>query len=111
MPLHCPRQIPGYNACLDCRNRHDNECWADMGGVVFANGERRSGMPVSEKLANILTIEERIALLEDRPEVPPVDIVVISHKDYQQLVRFMQVLEEKINAHTIATGKKPPQWS
>ena len=40
-----------YNACLDCRNRHERECWVNF--------------PAAVNLAEILTIPERVAILED----------------------------------------------
>jgi len=85
MPLNCPRNFLKYNDCLDCRHRHENKCWFNV--------------PIVQKLSDILTIEERIAILEDRKEVPPVDIVTISRQDYQQLQRLLLLLEEKINSH------------
>ena len=85
MPLNCPRNILQYNYCLVCGSRHDNECWANI--------------PVSLKLADILTIEERISILEDRKESPPVNIVTITRDDYQQLQRLILSLKEKLETH------------
>ena len=92
MPLHCPKFTQDYNdfyskynACLDCNKRHDNECWAIPQASV--------------KLADILTIEERIAILEDRRESPEVNIVTISRQDYQQLQRLILSLKEKLETH------------
>jgi len=85
MPLNCPRNIPDYNYCLHCGSRHGNECWVNL--------------PVSQKLADILTIEERIAILEDRKEVPEVNIVTITKDDLQQLQRLLLHLQEKLDSH------------
>jgi len=91
-PQSCPKFTQNYNsyysrynACLDCGNRHENECWFSF--------------PISVKLSDILTLEERVAILEDRKESPEVNIVTITHQDYQQLQRLILSLEEKINSH------------
>lgn len=102
-PLDCPKGFLEYNACLGCSKRHKakltsgDECWARM--------------PISEKLANILTLEERIAILENRKEVPPVDIVTITYQDYQQLQRLILSLEEKINSHIDKTKSKKKSYN
>ena len=100
MPLECPRfardyntYFSKYNACLDCRYRHDNECWYHVRD--------------SRKLADILTINERVAILEDRKETPEVNIVTMTKQDYQQLQRLLLTLHEKLNSHIDKTqGKK-----
>ncbi len=93
MPSNCPLGYRlDYNDCLDCRHRHENECWANL--------------PISQKLSDILTLEERIAILEDRKEAPPVNIVTISHQDYQQLQRLILSLKEKLESHITSSGKK-----
>lgn len=94
-PLHCQRGLLEYNACLSCRYRDKNKC--------------NLNMPVTVKLADILTIEERVAILEDRKEVPPVNIVTISRQDYQNLQRLILALQEKINSH-IDRSKKAKQY-
>jgi len=92
MPLNCPRNIPDYDACLDCRLRYENQC--------------RANLPVSQNLADILTEEERISILENKRGTS-VSIVTISHQDYQQLQRLILSLQEKIETHISATvGKK-----
>lgn len=104
MPLNCPlftsaylSYFARYNACLGCGKRHENECWADL--------------PIARSLSDILTIEERVAILEDRKEVPPVNIVTMSRKDYQQLQRLLLLLEERINSHIDRTeGNKDYQF-
>ncbi len=92
MPLNCSLHFSLYNDCLSCRYLHENECWAKL--------------PVARKLTDILTIEERIAILEDRREIPPVDIVTITRKDYQQLQRLILSLEEKLNTHIDKSRKR-----
>ncbi len=92
MPQNCPNFNQRYNACLDCRNRHQNECWANF--------------PIVEKLVDILTTEERLAILEDRKETPPVNIVTITHDDYQQLQRLILMLKEKLESHIDKTKPK-----
>ena len=66
MPLECPKfthdynhAFSSYNACLDCGHRHGNECW-------YYN-------KCSVNLSDILTISERISILEDTAikEEPP----------------------------------------
>ena len=96
MPLNCSRYMLKYNDCLDCRYRTKNECWANS--------------PVSLKLADILTNEERIAILEDRKEVPEVNIVTITHEDYQQLQRLILILKEKVEKHVGETKKKKSKF-
>ncbi len=58
MPLECPKftraynsAFSEYNACLSCGSRHGDECWLSR---------------PSRKLADILTTDERISILEDR---------------------------------------------
>lgn len=85
MPLNCPKYRLEYNTCLDCRYRHENECWANL--------------PIPKKLSPILTAEERIAILEDRKETPDVNIVTMTHNDYQQLQRLIMSLKEKLESH------------
>ncbi len=99
MPLECPRFIleyntyfSKYNACLDCRNRHDNQCWYNIKS--------------SRNLSDILTIEERINMLEDKQEVPEINIVTITKHDYQQLQRLLLSLQEKLNSHIEKTQGK-----
>lgn len=48
-PIECPKLFVEYNACLDCRFRHDYECW--------------QGRPI--KLKDVLTVDERVSILED----------------------------------------------
>jgi hypothetical protein len=96
MPFNCPRFYPEYNACLGCRNRHDNDCWANL--------------PITQKLSDILTIEERVGILEDRKEIPAVNVVTITKQDYQQLQRLLLSLQEKVDGlsttkHRITSGK------
>ena len=92
MPLNCPQNRLEYNACLSCGRRHGNECWA---------------IPqVSQKLADILTVEERISILEDRKEVPEVNIVTLSHQDYQQLQRLILSLKEKLETRIDSSKRK-----
>jgi hypothetical protein len=101
MPLNCPKftqqynsYYARYNACLDCGSQHGNECWFNF--------------PTAQKLADILTLEERVAILEDRKESPEVNVVTISHQDYQQLQRLILSLQERIDSHiglTIAKKK------
>ena len=94
MPLNCPKKRLPYNACLDCHFRNDNECWANL--------------PISQKLADILTITERVSILEDRKETPAVNIVTITKQDYQQLQRLILSLKEKLESHITqgVTSKK-----
>ncbi len=84
MPLECPNGFAQYNACLSCGYRHENECWTSK---------------PFRALRDILTIEDRICLLEDRKEVPEVNIVTMTHKDYQQLQRLLLSLQEKLYNH------------
>ena len=90
MPLNCSRGLLEYNACLNCRYQHMNECWFNL--------------PITIKLSDILTLSERIAILEDRKEPPEVNIVTISKQDYQQLQRLILSIQEKINSHVDATA-------
>ena len=92
MPLNCPNYWLEYNACLSCRSRVDNRC-------CFSTNSPR-------KLSDILTVEERVSILEDKGGVPPVDIVTISRADYQQLQRLLLLLEEKINKHIEKTPRR-----
>lgn len=85
MPLNCTKYRLKYNDCLDCRYRHENECWANI--------------PIPQKLSSVLTMEERVAILEDRKEPPDVNIVTISKQDYQQLQRLLLSLQEKLDSH------------
>ncbi len=52
MPLNCPVDLLHYNACTNCRNRDGIDCIASY------------AVPI--KLSSILTIGERLAILEDR---------------------------------------------
>jgi len=54
MPLNCPKHYSEYNACLECGCKHGKEC------------VRFTPTPIVEKLSDILTLEERISLLEDK---------------------------------------------
>ncbi len=54
MPLNCPLILLPYNACRVCRQRHDKECWANP--------------LVPMKLSDLLTVDERIAIIEDKME-------------------------------------------
>ena len=85
MPYNCPKQYPEYNACLGCRHQHESDCWANL--------------PVVLKLSEILTMEERVSILEDREETPAVNVVTITKKDYQQLQRLLLSLQEKLDSH------------
>ncbi len=104
-PLNCPRWtrdynkgFKGYNACLSCGSRHDNECW------VIPQG--------SQKLSDILTLEERVSILEDRKESPEVNVVTISKQDYQRLQKLLLLIEERINTHIEkTTGKKRSKYT
>ncbi len=84
MPLNCPRLFAKYHDCLTCDFRHENECWASK---------------PFRPLRDILTTEERICILEDRKEVPEVNIVTLTHKDYQQLQRLLLSIQEKLYSH------------
>ena len=50
MPLNCPMDFLEHDACRGCRFHHDGGC--------------RSNLPILQKLSDILTIEERLSLLE-----------------------------------------------
>lgn len=82
MPINCPRNRLQSDACLECDSRLNNRCTSSH-----------------ENLAEILTIEERVSLLEGRKESPEVNIVTISYKDYQQLQRLILSLQEKVESH------------
>ena len=80
MPINCPTYRLEYNDCLSCRSRVDNRC-------CFNNHLPR-------KLSEILTVEERVSILEDKGGVPPVDIVTITRKDYQQLQKINKYVDK-----------------
>ena len=94
-PIHCQRGLLQYNACLSCRYRDGDKC--------------NLNMPITVNLADILTLDERLSILEDRKEVPPVNIVTITRQDYQNLQRLILSLQERLLAHidkSKKTGKK-----
>ena len=93
MPLNCPLGIPRYNYCATCRHRSDDECSAN---ALY---------PI--KLKDILTLDERLALIEDRPEMPS----VTDDRDYQSLRDRLLLLEEKLNSHIDKTAKPKSQYS
>ena len=89
MPYNCPKRFPEYNACLGCRYQHESDCWANL--------------PVAVKLSEILTMEERVSILEDRKEAPAVNVVTITKQDYQQLQRLILSLQEKLDTYITKT--------
>ncbi len=99
MPLECLAYTRDYNyayseynACVGCKHRHENECWYQV--------------TIPRKLADILTINERIAILEDKQSNPEVNIVTLTKQDYQQLQRLLLSLQEKIDSHIEKTQGK-----
>lgn len=109
MPLNCPECYPDYDACLACCNRNGKECWAFMPYCP----------PM--KLSGILTIEERIAILEDRLADPNItgnikgnEARFIKSKDYQKLERMVllvEEIEEKLNNHIDKTAKPKSSYA
>ncbi len=85
MPLTCPLVILPYDACSGCRQLHNKECWANP--------------LVPLKLSGILTLEERVAILEDRPEPPMTQSEWTGNQwDYvQQLKGQVVFLTNKVN--------------
>ncbi len=86
MPLNCPDYPPGnYSDCLSCRHRHKNECW------YLAMYPR--------KLRGILTVEERLAILEDNASPPVTQSEWTGNQwDYvQQLKGQVVFLTKKVN--------------
>jgi hypothetical protein len=85
MPINCLNHFLEYNACTGCGNRQGKFCH------VF---------PFSPfAISDILTIEERVAILEDRLTPPKPDTINITRQDYQKLQRRVLLLEEKLNKH------------
>ena len=93
MPSNCPAKIPQYNYCYICLHVYKDECWFNS--------------LVPRKLSDILTTDERLTLLEDRPEMPR----VIADRDYQSLKDCLLLLEEKLNSHIDKTAKPKSQYS
>ena len=86
MPINCPRDFLEQDACLDCYYKQGNECW----GIV--NTPRR--------LSTILTLEERIVMLEESREPQTVDLIHrtsdMSKKEFdhlEQTYRLAKYLE------------------
>ncbi len=96
MPLNCPIHRLDYNDCLDCHKLHDNECWA-------IPHEKRH-------LGSILTLEERIAILEDRPQIPEVNIVTITKQELQNWQRTLLVLQGRLDKHLAQSPKKKSRY-
>ena len=99
MPLECPAftqdynyTFSGYDACLDCRYQHDNECWYYI--------------KASRKLSDILTIKERLDVLEDRKEIQPVFNPRPVDREIDQLKAGFLHLQNKINKHLDKSKKR-----
>jgi len=90
MPLNCPELRVEYGACQWCRFKHDDECWHDNQSPV--------------KLRDILTLEERICLLEDNTTKKQI-ITNVSLKEYQQQAGMILYLQQKIEEHIDYTNK------
>ena len=92
MPLECPAftqdynyAYSSYNACLDCRYKHDDECWYYIKSP--------------QKLSDILTTNERLAILEDKKEIQPVFRPRPVDKEIDQLKAQILYLQNKLNEH------------
>lgn len=90
MPLECPSftqdynyAYSHYNACSDCRYRHDDECWYHI--------------KAARKLSDILTTNERLAILEDKKEIQPVFKPRPVDKEIDQLKGMVLYLQNKVN--------------
>ena len=88
MPTNCPIALPALTACLGCRNKHGKECWND---------------PLTpQQLSAILTVEEKVAMLEDKLEPsiekPPETEWSVTQWDYvRQLKGQVVFLTNKVN--------------
>lgn len=91
MPLNCPRDMFEYNDCLGCRHRSEKECLALV--------------TVSRPLSDILTMEERINILEDRKENPAVNIVTITKEELRNWQRSLIFLTEKVQRMEVYVSK------
>ena len=76
MPLECPvftqdfnYTFSGYNACLDCRYKHEDECWYHIKDP--------------RKLSDILTTKERLAILEYKIETLEPQEIIHRHISYK----------------------------
>ena len=93
MPLECPSfthdynyAYSAYNACLDCRYKHGNECW------YFIKSPR--------PLSDILIVEERLAILEQaKSEIEPVFRARPVDREIDQLKAGLLYLQNKLNGH------------
>lgn len=97
MPINCPKLRSEYNACLSCRHRQGNECWANYPAVI--------------RLSDILTIGERVSIIEDRKEAsePAWDT---SQWDYVlQLKGQVVFLTNKVNELLTRKPKRKSKYS
>jgi len=92
MPLECPAFTQEYNqaysphnACSDCRYKHEDECWYHIKTPI--------------KLSEILTTNERLAILEDKKEIQPVFRPRPVDKEIDQLKAGYIHLQNKLNEH------------
>ena len=99
MPLYCPKDRLKYNACLDCFDQWENKCHVNS--------------PFTQNLADILTDDERISILEDKPVVPKEEIIMLTHEGYEGLQRSIKslrnevrFLKEKLESHIDKTTER-----
>ncbi len=92
MPLECPaftqdynHAYSPYNACLDCRYKYGNECW------YYTKSPH--------KLSDILTVEERLAMIEDKKEIQPIFKPRPVDNEIDRLKSQVLNLQNKVNEH------------
>ena len=89
MPVNCPINEPAYNACLACNNYHKGKCFYD-------NMEPRFIRDILTDREQLAIMEDR--LIEDRLATTPTPAANLKN-DYNQLLKRVLLLEEKLNAH------------
>ncbi len=104
MPINCPINMVKYNACQGCTLRYGDECWCNS--------------LAPQKLSGILTIDERVAIIEDRLSDPNItgnikrnEARFIKSRDYQRLERMILLVEEKLNNHIDKTAKPKSSYA
>ena len=91
MPKHCPEHH--WYACTECRNLHDGKCYYHT---------------TATPIVDILTIEERVELLEQAEHKEYVPPNILSR--FQQLQAQFNNLENKVNKLPIKkVGDRTPK--
>jgi len=100
MPLNCPNHYLEYNACLECGCKHGKECW------------RFTPTPIVEKLSDILTLDERVSLLEDKDGPRIVEHIHrtsdMSKQEFDLLLQtagLVKYLNKELEKHLKPSGK------